>query len=62
MVCNDDFDKEIYDFFKNNNQVPKEITRTIYQVNLKNNNIIKLYRIKKIIATIISVLTISTGT
>ncbi len=61
MVCNDDFDKEIYDFFKNNNQVPEEITRTIYQVNLKNNHTIKAYRLKRIIATIVSVLTISVG-
>lgn len=61
MIYNDDFDREIYSYFKENNQIPLEITQAIYQVNLKSRSQISFYWIKKTIITIITIISILTG-
>lgn len=61
MIYNDDFDREIYNYFKENNQIPLEITQAIYQVNLKSRSQISFYWIKKTIITVITLISILTG-
>ncbi len=60
-MINDDFDKKIFNYFKENKEVPKKTIDSIYNLNLSKNRISIIYNIKKVAITIISLLTISTG-
>lgn len=60
-MINDDFDKKIYNYFKENNYIPPKTIESIYAVNLSQKKSPILLSIKKIVITIISLLTISTG-
>ncbi len=63
MKNNDKFNEKIYDYFKENNEVPQKITQSIYEAKLKKDNrkIFSFYNIRKVAVAAISIVTISTG-
>lgn len=62
MIQKDDLEKKLFNYFNENKSVPKEVTKTIFEVNLnKNKRKIGNMSIWKMITTIISVITMSTG-
>lgn len=63
MKNNDKFNEKIYDYFKENNEVPQKITQSIYEAKLKEDNrkIFSFYNIRKVAVAAISIVTISTG-
>lgn len=58
MICSDEFDKKMYEYFNANNKVPQSITEAIRECNLKHNNFNGL---KNIAVVILAILTISTS-
>ncbi len=63
MKNNDKFEEKIYDYFKENNEIPQKITQSIYETNLKKNKhkIFNFYNIRKVAIAAISIVTISSG-
>lgn len=61
MMLNDEFDKKLFKYFQENKNVPQKTIDSIYTVNLSSKNNFIFFNIKKIIITIISILTLSTG-
>lgn len=60
MIENNNFEEELFDYFNQNQIVPEGITNVIWEINLSKRKISTL-NIKKIVAVIISVITVSTG-
>jgi len=65
MMSNDEFDKKLFNYFKENKQVPKKIEDSILNVNLNRNaktkKIIDMFSVRKVAIAAISLVTISTG-
>ena len=63
MKDNDKFEENIYNYFKENREVPQKITQSIYQTNLKKDNhkLFSFYNFRKVTIAALSIITISTG-
>ena len=63
MKNNDNFEEKIYNYFKENRDVPDKITQSIYEVKLQKNKykMFSFDNIRKIAITAISLITVSTG-
>lgn len=63
MMLHDDFDEKLFNFFKNNIEVPKKIEAGIWKVTLKSNTKNKKFiDIKKVAVILFSISTITVGT
>lgn len=62
MMKNDDFEQKLFSFFEENKNIPTKVKNAIWEVDLtKNNKKVSKINIRRIIATIISIITMSTG-
>ena len=63
MKNNDNFEEKIFNYFKENRDVPDKITQSIYEVKLQKNKykMFSFDNIRKIAITAISLITVSTG-
>lgn len=62
MMNNNEFEQKLFNYFKENQNVPEGVTQAIWTLDLtKNKRKEGIINIKKIIATILSIITMSTG-
>lgn len=63
MVQNDKFDEKLFDYFKNNQEIPEKITNGINNVNLQKERkkIFNFHNLKKVAVAAVSLITVSAG-
>ena len=62
MMSNDEFEQKLLSYFKENNDIPTNVKNSILEVNLtKNKKKVNKISIQKVIATIVSLIAMSTG-
>ena len=62
MMSNDEFEQKLLSYFKENNDIPTNVKNSILEVNLtKNKKKVNKISIQKVIATIVSLISMSTG-